>query len=565
MRRIPIPLVLTLAVLPGPASAQSLTPDQHDGIAAIFADLDDPASPGASVSVIRDGEIVYSEGFGSAQLEYGIPVGPTTIFHVASVSKQFTAMAVLLLVADGELSLDDDIREYLDWVPDLGAVITPRHLLSHTSGVRDQWELLYTAGWRMDDVITKEDIRRLMSKQRELNFEPGSRNLYSNMGYSLAAELVQAVSGQPFDAFVKERIFDPLGMTRTHAHDDHEHIVEGRAYSYRAFDGGFRNAVLSFANHGATSLFTTSEDLVRWLDNFRTGAVGGSMLEEMTTRTHLNDGEEISYGLGVVIGDYRGRAMVQHGGSDAGFRSQVIWFPDDRVGIAVLSNLASSNPGLRARQVADVVLDEVLAPVEAEVEEEEGPAPAVEREIVELAVEALERFVGWYSTRMGTAVFEIRDGDLWLTIPNEVRLLATSDTSFVADDEVAATFDFAVEGEVATELLIVQGEELRLEGERIDASAMPDLSTYTGTYYSPEIETLYQVWEGEAGLVLYNLRRGEMALRMVDEDAFAGGDFFARELRFVRDDDGAVEAFLLSGSRVRNHRFFKLKGALPGG
>ena len=527
----------------------------------MFQDLDGPATPGAAVAVIQRGEVIYSSGFGAAQLEYGIPIEPTTIFHVASVSKQFTSMAVLLLVEEGKIDLDADLRGYLEWVPDLGAVVAPRHILSHTSGVRDQWELVYTAGWRMDDVITKADVRRLMTKQRELNFPPGSRYMYSNMGYRLAAELVQEVSGMPFSEFVKERILDPLGMDHTHVHDDHEMVVPGRAYSYRPSGDGFRNSVLSYANHGATSLFTTAEDLVHWLDNFRTQEVGASMLEEMTTRSQLNDGERIGYALGITNDRYRGRPRLQHSGGDAGFRSQVLWFPEDEVGVAVVSNLGSANPGLLASQVVDIVLADVLEPPP---EPEAEPAPTAPRETVTLGDATLERYEGTFTTDFTNATFVVRDGYLWMTVPNEVRLLATSDTSFVADDAVAATFDFRLESGVATGLLIVQGE-LRLEGTPITSEMMPPLETYVGTYYSPEIETLYQVLLNEEGLWLYNLRRGYMGLAHRTGDTFAGSDFFVSELEFIRSEAGDIEGFALSGSRVLNHRFLKLGVALPGG
>jgi CubicO group peptidase (beta-lactamase class C family) len=563
MKRV-TPLVLLLA--PAALTGQALPQSDEAAIDEVFAAYDAPDVPGAAVAVIRGGEIIYSKAFGSAQLEYGIPVEPTTPFHVASVSKQFTAMAVLLLVEEGRIDLDEDVRTYLDWVPELPAVVTPRHLLTHTSGIRDQWELLMTAGWRLDDVITKEHVRRLMTKQRQLNFRPGTRQMYSNMGFSLAAELVQEVSGQPFDAFVTERILDPLGMERTHVHDDHRHVVPGRAYSYGSAAEGdeYANAVLSYANHGATSLFTTAEDLVVWLDNHRTGTVGGAMLDEMTTRTVLANGDTISNAMGLFIDDYRGRSRIQHGGGDAGFRSFVAWFPDDEVGIAVVSNLAATDAGGLANGVADVVLGSVLAPVE---EDEAAGSDAgrfsVPEEPVEVDPATLERYVGAYATNMVNFAFEVRAGELWLTQPEEGPLVPVSEVAFVTDNGIAR-FEFEVDGDAVTTLYFQQGPT-RLEGAPIEASEPVDPDDYVGAYWSPEIETLYEVRNGDDGLVLYTLRHGEMPLVHQDGDIFGGSQPFSRTVQFRRGPNGEVGGFTLSGGRVLNHRFLRVAQPMPGG
>jgi CubicO group peptidase (beta-lactamase class C family) len=547
----------TLGVLALDASAQTLGRDQRSDIRQVFADLDQPESPGASVAVMRGGEVIYSEGFGSAQLEYGVPVTPQTIFHVASVSKQFTAMAVLLLEADGRLSLDDDVRKHVPDVPDMGAVVTPRHLLQHTSGVRDQWELLVTAGWRFDDVITKEHVRRLLARQRELNFAPGSEYLYSNMGYSLSADLVERVSGMPFSEFAAERIFRPLGMENTHVHDDHQMIVPRRAYSYRATDGGFQNAVLSYANHGATSLFTTAEDLVTWLDNFRTAELGDStLLDRMTTRGVLTGGDTIGYALGVTVGDYRGSATVGHGGSDAGFRSQVLWFPEHETGIAVLSNLASGNPGGRARRVADVVLGDVLDPVE--------PEPDGGEAAVSVPLETLRRYVGRYENDEISLALEIRDGRLWATSPMERPLAARSDRTFdVVGVDVSLVFP---EGPGLPASVTAELGGAPTTAMRIPEAEEVDVSPYVGTYYSPEVETLWAIRRGDEGLEVYHLKLGTIGLWPgAGRDTFSGDRFFLRRVAFTRDSGGVVDGFRLTGSRVRNHRFVRLTTELPGG
>jgi CubicO group peptidase (beta-lactamase class C family) len=220
------------AVAAAPARATGhgpVSPDKQ--IDAIFKDWASPNTPGASVAVIQHGKLVFAKGYGVANLEYGISIRPDTIFHVASVSKQFTAMAVVLLELEGKLALDDDVHKYLPELPDYGNKITIRNLLQHTSGVRDQWQTLALAGWSLQDVITQDQALRLIFRQKELNFPPGTRYLYSNAGFTLLAEIVARVSGKPFPQFCTERIFAPLRMTHTHFHQNLTQLVPGRAYS----------------------------------------------------------------------------------------------------------------------------------------------------------------------------------------------------------------------------------------------------------------------------------------------------------------------------------------------
>ena len=207
-------------------------PNHEKEIDQIFEKWDRSDTPGAAVAVVKDGEIIFKKGYGLANMEYEIAITPNTVFHIASVSKQFTAFAALLLEKDGIISMDDDIRKYIPEVPDFGKTITLRHLATHTSGLRDQWDLLALGGWRLDDVITTEHVLKLVNKQKGLNFDPGEEFIYCNTGFTLLAEVVARVSGKTFAEFCEERIFQPLQMDRTLFYDDHEKIVPNRSYSY---------------------------------------------------------------------------------------------------------------------------------------------------------------------------------------------------------------------------------------------------------------------------------------------------------------------------------------------
>ena len=317
--------------------------------------------PGASIAITQDEKIIYNKAFGLANLEYSIPNTPQTIFHIASVSKQFTAFSIATLVDQGKISLDDDIRKYLPEINDFGTPITIRHLIHHTSGLRDQWNLLVMAGWRMDDVITKEQILRLISRQRELNFQPGEAFVYCNTGYTLLAEIVSRVSGKSFRQWTEENIFAPLEMNNSLFYDDHQEIVKNRSYSYQFSDSLIKKSVLNYANVGATSLFTTAEDLSKWAVNFETVRVGNrNIMEMMEQRFILNNGDTIIYAFGQGIVKYKGLKKLAHGGSDAGYRSSLHRYPDQHFSISVLSNLASFNPGSLSNMIADVYLSQLL-------------------------------------------------------------------------------------------------------------------------------------------------------------------------------------------------------------
>ena len=358
----------------------------------VFAEWDKPDSPGAALSVIRDGEIIYKRGYGMANLEYDIPIAPTTIFDIASISKQFAGFAIATLLHEGKLSLDDDIRMHLPDVPDFGKKITIRHLVHHTSGLRDWVQALVIAGGEMDDVISFKHILKMVRRQKELNFEPGTAFLYSNTGYNLLAEIVETITGDSFREWTDANIFKPLAMTNTHFHDDHEMIVKNRAYSYLSVkDDGFKNAVNNLTALGSSSLYSTVEDLAKWILNFDNARIGGQVVvEQMHQRGVLNNGEQISYAFGLDIGKYRALKTVGHGGSWRGFRSHLIRFPAQKFGVVILCNLDTFNPLNLAKKIADLYLADVLAP--------EAPKPdtqPLERiETEPLSPELLSEFEG---------------------------------------------------------------------------------------------------------------------------------------------------------------------------
>ncbi len=337
---------------------------------SVFATYDNTRSPGCAVGVIRNGDFLLKRGYGMANLEHGVPLAATSIFRIGSTSKQFTAAAVVLLARDGKLSLDDDIRLYLPQMPQYPQSITIRHLLHHTSGVRDYLGLMRLAGRRDDDFYTDEDVVDMLARQRELNFPPGDQFLYSNSGYFLLSQIVKRVTGKTLREYADENIFGPLGMIHTHFHDDHTQIVPNRATGYApAHSGGFQISMTTLGMVGDGGVFTSVEDLLPWDRLFYdTTAVvppfqrAQEFWATMLARGVLNGGDTLDYALGLRHGDYRGIRTISHGGAFVGFRAEMLRFPTERMTIVCLCNLSTTDPSQLARRVADIYLEDRLAP-----------------------------------------------------------------------------------------------------------------------------------------------------------------------------------------------------------
>ncbi len=538
------------------------TPQQQ--IDQIFTPWNSLKNPGASVGVEKDGKIVFSKGYGSAELEYNVPITSTTVFHIASVSKQFTCFSILLLQKEGKLSIYDDIRKYLPEVPDFGKTITLNHLMHHTSGLRDQWELLAMAGWRLDDIITKENILNMVRHQRDLNFNPGDEFLYCNTGFTLLAEIVARVSGETFPEFTRKHIFGPLKMSHTLFYDDCEKIVVNRAYSFYADTTGYKKSILSYSNAGATSLFTTSEDLCRWAANFENPVVGGrDIISQMNQRGILNRGDTLTYAMGQDIVKYKGLKMIIHGGADAGYRSILVRFPDQKFSVNVLSNYASFDPGGMALTIADLFLKDKEA-VEALKKPETAINATPDKNVINIPYDMLISYCGKYEWQPSVYVtISMENEKLFVEAP---ELPKTQMTAVSADEfdvkPVSARVRFIKDDSGKVIKMLV-----RMGGGEVTAPRMPDfdksrfdLKQYTGDFFSPELSTTYSLIVENNRLVARHFRTGDVSLTPLKADGFSGDRWYFSKIEFVRDRDNRVTGFNVSGSRVRNLKFEKMPG-----
>jgi len=472
------------------------------------------ATPGCAVGVAAGGKPALARGYGMADLEHDVRITPDTIFEAGSVSKQFTAAAVLLLAREGKLSLDDPVKTYIPELPEYGQPLLIRHMLSHTSGLRDWGNVSAIAGWpRTTRVHTHAHVLEIVSHQHALNFPSGTQWSYSNTGFNLAAIIVQRVSGMPFPQFTNERLFQPLGMTHTSWRDDYTRIVKGRAIAYSTRAEGFRTN-MPFENvYGNGGLLTTVGDLLKWNENFTEHTVGdAAFAAEQQTRGKFSDGRPHGYGLGLFIGTYKGLNEVDHSGSTAGYSAFLTRFPAERLSVAVLCNV-STNATQLAHAVADVYLGDRVKPATTK-------PPTVSADAAGL----------YRSTTTG----------LSLTIaPEKEGWRGNRTWTFEGKDAARATDEFGtVEQYVRT------------------APARPtaqDLESYAGTYASSDAETEMTAAVEGGVLVLEQRPNTIINLTPTYADAFAATSLGT--VIFRRDSAGRVNGFSVVQDRVWDMRF----------
>lgn len=526
----------------------------------IFAEWDKPDSPGCAVAVIKDGKIVYKRGYGMADLERNVPISPTTVFDVGSVSKQFTAACILKLAGQGKLSLDDDIRKYLPELPQYEKPVTIRQLVHHTSGLRDYLTLMSMAGMRLENRYAEEEIYELIARQKALNFSPGDEHLYSNTGYFLLAMIVKRVSGQSLRQFADEQIFRPLGMKHSHFQDDFSIIVKNRAIGYGPGpQGSLRTAMSIMDVVGDGALMTTVEDLYLWDQHFYEQRLSGGkeLVEGMLNTGKLNNGEKLSYAFGLVVDDYKGLKMVSHGGAWAGYRAEMIRFPEQRFSVICLTNSAVMDATVLCKRVADIYLADQFKIGTAE-KSSAASAPAVTATTLpEAELRALEGdFRETASGRIAKLVMQdgklaFRSGNINFPIaPYSDGLFRSVDTPF----EGKIGFEKDDGGKVKLMTIKIGGSQtFRYEPAQLVELKSEELAQYAGDFYSEELGVSYRIMAGGANL-LCKLKASPRPLPLTAtvRDEFAGGGVV---VRFTRDAQGQVSGFTINAGRVKNILF----------
>jgi CubicO group peptidase (beta-lactamase class C family) len=538
------PAALLAFTLIAPSALVGQVPaDAPTQLDRVFARWNLPQSPGCAVAVAQTGQPLLTRAYGMADLEHDIKNTPETIFEAGSVSKQFTAAAVVLLSLDGKLSLDDPIRKYIPEVPDYGTPVTIRHLLTHTSGLRDWGSVAGITGWpRGARVHTHAHVLDIVSRQRALNFPPGAEYSYSNTGYNLLAVLVDRLSGMPFAQFTRQRLFEPLGMKNTQWRDDYARIVRGRAQAYSPRQSGFATD-MPFENvHGNGGLLTTVGDLLIWTENLQTGKLGGpAFLEAMHRPGVLSNGRKITYASGLMIGSYNNAREVSHTGSTAGYRAFLSRFPEKGLATAVLCNVGNANPEALGNQIAAIYLGE----------QRPQSAPAVKAATTpatDLAAKA-GLYRNWRNNNPLSVT--LTDGKLRV---GDNELVPLSAALFQMGNRQAFFEPARNGGRSRLRVTTTEADTLFFEPTSAFTPTAAQLGEFAGEYYSPDAEVTLKAVVEEGRLVLHRRPSTRIVLTPIYTDAFQSQ---LGVIRFHRGANGQITELGVSQGRVYDLRATK--------
>ncbi len=516
-------------------------------------------TPGCAVAVVQRGEVTFAKGYGMADLEHGVPITPETVFDIGSTSKQFTASAVLLAAAEGKLRVEDDVRKHLPELPELGPKPTTiEHLLHHSGGLRDYGMLLLLTGRRLDGVATAQETLDLLSRQRGRDFVPGTRFEYSNTGYFLLAQAVEHAAEQTLDAYLRARVFEPLGMESTLIRDDRARVIPARAIGYTPRGDRWRIEMSGWEQTGPGSVMSTVLDLAKWDANFYDPKVGGTALvDALQARGELSDGTRLDYAAGLIHGSYRGQPTVWHAGGWAGYRSQFERFVELETSIIVLCNSTSARPDLFAHEIADILFEDDLV----EASHIDGDVFPGSRPQVELSRAQLDAWVATYrevSTGELMVVERSEQSLVLVTMGERIPIEPTSPSTFqIEADAVVLEFGEAEPRRTLT----IKGpmfEDRFVEAEPLHPTAQ-QLGALAGRYRSDELGTEWTLSLSDGTLVAAGPVFEEAApLVTAVEDEYSttalGGT-----LRFERDGSGEVTGFFLDINRMWEIRFERVR------
>jgi len=552
MKKLSFLLLTTLFVYR--VGAQSI----GEKIDSIFKPYNNETGPGCAVAVVRNDSIVYAKGYGLASLEYKFPMGAATPFNVASVSKQFTAFAILTLVQQGKLKLTDDIRTYLPWFPDLKATITIQHLLTHTSGIRTADQLLGIANTRIDDIETQEDFMKVLSRQRGLNFTPGTQYGYSNSNFMLLAEIVKAVTGKTLRQYTDSVIFRPLGMSATHFHDRYNELEPGLAVSYlHQGPNNYSVAVCNFAVVGPACLYSSVNDLALWAMNYYAPKVGNAeTIRLMTEPGRLDDSTVLKSARGIEVDHYKGKLRYAHSGSQAGYHTFFSVFPEQKLAVIVLGNLSDFKPQSSSERVADLFLPAVPAV-------QPPPINWADTVLAVIRDTTFRQFLDNYVSDDAVA-FAVTIRNDKCVLVNErgatSLLKPVNGRTYAYFGQPEATFVFSrgtKNEKILDEYWPGRSRHFVTYDPRVKTDA--ELSRYTGVYFCEELDCSYRILLKDHQLILSGDKGNDIPLKLYGDDQLTNTTWYMPNIMMLRDKQHQILGFEVDSDRVMHLPFIKLE------
>ncbi|WP_109098855.1 serine hydrolase [Aquimarina sp. AU58] len=528
-------------------------------IDSLFTSWNFPNHPGGSIMVVKNNKTIFSKAYGLASIEYNVTNSTNTLFNIGSISKQFTAMGIVLLEEQNKLSFEDDVRKHLPELPDFGETITIRHLLHHTSGLRDLHGLLGLAGWRRNDLETNEDLYRIIKNQKELNFKPGEEFLYCNTGYILLAQIIERKSKSSFNDWMKKNIFDPLGMKNTYVEDQYDRVVANNTTSYYS-QKEFKRAIESWGYFGSGNMHSTTKNINLWLHNFiNPREKWVTAFNKLLSTTPLNNGYKTNYGFGVRIENHLEKKMIQHGGAVGGFRAVARVYPEEQLQIVILSNFSKSNIGSKIDKIAKIIFESNEKTQLKSITKK----PQISNQFIRLSNKKLKQFEGIYWSdieKIGRKVY----------VKNDTLRYSSSETS---------EWPLVAIGKNTFEMLLRQYENpiVKFDGgthqmiitfsngspgifEFLQSNQQQntnDLTALVGDYYSSELKTTYSILLKESDIYCEHIRHGKIKIKQLYNNIFSGG-WPIGIIEIERDKEGKVNGLRMSNGRTRNVWFKKV-------
>jgi CubicO group peptidase (beta-lactamase class C family) len=527
-------------------------------IDSLFTSWNTPDHPGGSILITKNKRIIFSKAYGLASLEYNVPNENNTLFNIGSISKQFTAMGIILLEEQNKLSFDDDIKKYLPELPDFGKTITIDHLLHHTSGLRDIHGLLGLAGWRNKDLETNEDLYRIIKNQTELNFKPGEEFLYCNTGYILLAKIIEMISKSSFNDWMKKNIFDSLGMKNTYVETQYDRVVANNATSYYSRKE-FKRATEYWGYFGSGNIHSTTKDLNLWLQNFIAPKKNWTTaFNKLLYTTPLNNGYKTNYGFGVRIENHLEKKVIQHGGAIGGFRAIARTYPEKQVNIVILSNFSGSNIFSKANKISEIIFRNN----EKKQIKNVTRIPQVSSKFIKLAERKLKQFEGVYwsdTEKIGRKVYLKNDTlqysssetNEWPLIPkgkNSFEMLRQYENPIVKFDNETHQMMITFSNELPGIFEFLQSNQ---------PQNTSGLLEFVGNYYSPELKTTYSISLEGSNIYCEQARHGKIKIKQLYNNIFSG-NWPIGIIEVERGKEGQIKGLRMSNGRTRNVWFKKI-------